>query len=169
MLIDLSEILMQTGRTTQKEADIEFDKLHIRGEDVKVIKKEKMQFMLKNLAKNVIELETEIKLTLSFSCNRCLDEVRKDFDLKITKEIDMTNPDSEEQEFMENNFLDVDILVTTEIVPELPMKVLCNENCKGICRKCGNNLNKKECNCDRTELDPRMAKILDIFNEYKEV
>ena len=48
------------------------------------------------------------------------------------------------------------------------MKVLCRENCKGICNRCGANLNLGSCKCDDAELDPRMSKILDIFNQFKE-
>ncbi len=59
--------------------------------------------------------------------------------------------------------MDFDKLVNTEILPEMPMKVLCNEECKGICPKCGTDLNEKDCGCDRISADPRMARVLDIF------
>ena len=65
--------------------------------------------------------------------------------------------------------LDVDKLVYAEILVNWPMRVLCKDDCKGICKVCGMNLNKGACNCQRTELDPRMAAIQDIFNKFKEV
>ena len=65
--------------------------------------------------------------------------------------------------------LDVDKLIYGEILVNWPMKVLCKEDCKGICKVCGMNLNKGDCNCQRTELDPRMAAIQDVFNKFKEV
>ena len=40
---------------------------------------------------------------------------------------------------------------------------------KGLCPVCGTNLNEKECGCDRTVADPRMAAIQDIFKNFKEV
>ncbi|HAJ39913.1 MAG TPA: DNA-binding protein, partial [Lachnospiraceae bacterium] len=43
------------------------------------------------------------------------------------------------------------------------------EDCKGICSICGKNLNHGTCDCDHTDLDPRMAQIRDIFNKFKEV
>ena len=45
----------------------------------------------------------------------------------------------------------------------------CKEDCKGLCPVCGTNLNEKECGCDRTVADPRMAAIQDIFKNFKEV
>ena len=70
---------------------------------------------------------------------------------------------------MTGSNLDVDRLIYDEILVNWPMKVLCREDCKGICRKCGTNLNYKPCSCDRTEPDPRMAAIQDVFNQFKEV
>ena len=83
--------------------------------------------------------------------------------------------DEERQEQMdEDNYiagyeLDVDALIADEIVLQWPMKVLCKEDCKGLCTVCGKNLNTGECGCDRTVLDPRMAAFLDIFEQFKEV
>ena len=63
----------------------------------------------------------------------------------------------------------VNSLVYEEILLGFPMKVLCQEDCKGICKVCGANLNQGECGCVRTEPDPRMSVIRDIFNNVKEV
>ena len=43
------------------------------------------------------------------------------------------------------------------------------DDCKGICSRCGANLNIQTCDCDTTGLDPRMAAIKDIFSKFKEV
>ena len=65
--------------------------------------------------------------------------------------------------------LDVDRLIASELMVNLPMKVLCREDCKGICRKCGKNLNEGACGCDDSVPDPRMSVIQDIFKQFKEV
>ena len=65
--------------------------------------------------------------------------------------------------------LDIDRLVLDELFTIIPMNVLCKEDCKGICKVCGTNLNKSTCNCDQTVPDPRMAVFSDIFNQFKEV
>ena len=56
-----------------------------------------------------------------------------------------------------------------EILMNWPMQVLCKEDCKGLCPSCGANLNLTTCDCDSTDLDPRMAKIRDVFSKFKEV
>ena len=70
--------------------------------------------------------------------------------------------DSDEP-YIDGYLLDVDALVRNELFVHMPLRVLCKEDCKGICKRCGTNLNLGTCDCDATELDPRMAAILDIF------
>ena len=70
---------------------------------------------------------------------------------------------------MEGYQLNVDSLISNEIFTCWPLKVLCREDCKGLCRVCGKDLNEGECGCDTFVPDPRMAAIMDIFRENKEV
>mgnify|MGYP000090033718 CR=1 FL=1 len=77
--------------------------------------------------------------------------------------------DVEDNDYLIGFNLDIDRLIYGEILVNWPMKVLCRDDCKGICKVCGMNLNKGDCNCQRTELDPRMAAIQDVFNKFKEV
>jgi uncharacterized protein len=70
---------------------------------------------------------------------------------------------------MEGFQLDLDALVQNEILVNWPVKILCKEDCKGICPKCGQNLNVGNCGCDTFVPDPRMAVLKDIFESNKEV
>ena len=65
--------------------------------------------------------------------------------------------------------LELDQLVGNELTLNLPMAVLCSDDCKGICDRCGTNLNHETCDCDNRPLDPRMSVIQDIFKQSKEV
>ncbi|MBR2488852.1 MAG: DUF177 domain-containing protein, partial [Clostridia bacterium] len=47
---------------------------------------------------------------------------------------------------------------------DLPMKHLCSEKCKGICSKCGKNLNDGKCECPEKEIDPRLQILADLLN-----
>ena len=70
---------------------------------------------------------------------------------------------------MDGFHLDVETLVHNEILMNWPMKILCKEDCRGICPVCGQNRNQGDCGCDTFVPDPRMAVIQDIFNKSKEV
>lgn len=52
--------------------------------------------------------------------------------------------------------LELDEVVKTDIILELPAKFLCSEDCKGLCMKCGKNLNEGDCGCDKGSVDPRL-------------
>jgi uncharacterized protein len=130
---------------------------------------------ISNMGERKVKIEGEAKLSLLIPCNRCLEDVETMFELNFTKELDF-NQKSEDRikELDETNYLsgynlDVDLLVYDEILLDFPMKVLCDEECKGLCKVCGTNLNKSSCECDKADLDPRMSVIRDIFNNFKEV
>lgn len=53
--------------------------------------------------------------------------------------------------------LDISGAIESLVYSSLPMRNLCSEDCKGLCPKCGTDLNKSECNCDTTRYDPRFA------------
>ena len=101
--------------------------------------------------------------------------VRNPFELEFDEELDMSKTESErtedldEQPYVSGYNLDVDRLLSNELLLNLPMKVLCREDCKGICNRCGANLNHTECSCDRSSPDPRMSVIQDLFQKFKEV
>ena len=77
--------------------------------------------------------------------------------------------DLDDEGYLNKTVFDSEVFIYNEILVNLPMKVLCRTDCKGICNRCGANLNMGSCKCDKTELDPRMSKILDVFNQFKEV
>lgn len=174
MLIDLSELLLSEHKKLDVRADIEMDMFKTKQGNYGFVRKEPLDIHLEHTGKKILFLHTAIHVSLNIPCDRCLTDVRNDFDIDISKEIDMGRPleendDIDEFSFIRDNFLDVDRLVYNEILVNLPMKVLCSENCKGICNRCGANLNIQPCSCERIELDPQMSKILDVFNNFKEV
>ena len=61
--------------------------------------------------------------------------------------------------------LDLDELVYSEVVVSVPMKHLCKEDCKGICEKCGKNLNEGECGGPKREIDPRLSALADLLKD----
>ena len=78
--------------------------------------------------------------------------------------------DADERSFMVGYEFDVDAFMESEISFNMPTKILCKPDCKGICKVCGKNLNKGDCGCDQFVPDPRMAAIKDIYDAFnKEV
>lgn len=170
MQISLSEILSSEGKIVQTEVLYEPDIYQTGVGAYPILDKKPVQFEFENLGEKKIYMKAVIELTLSMPCDRCLEDVRKEFHIVTERELDMNETEAQriealdEMNFISGSNLDVDSFVYGEILLNLPMKILCRDDCKGICSRCGINLNRGTCDCDTKSLDPRMAKILDVFN-----
>ena len=58
--------------------------------------------------------------------------------------------------------IDVDEVVKEQILLAVPTRMLCREDCKGICPECGTDLNKGECACKKDDIDPRWAALKNL-------
>ena len=175
MTVSLSEAMQVAGGVFTKEIPYEPEEFCYAGGTYRFLKKEPVKLTVTNLGGRKVKIELEGEVTLSLPCDRCLREVAENVSFQTEREVDFSQTDEEraadldETNFIDGYDLDVDAFVCEEILLGFPMKVLCQEDCKGICKVCGANLNEGECGCDRTELDPRMSVIRDIFNNFKEV
>ncbi|MBQ9468303.1 MAG: DUF177 domain-containing protein [Clostridia bacterium] len=108
---------------------------------------------------------TALKAKLHFRydtvCDRCLRPVSVSGALEFSRTVALSgslqNEDRDEYLIAENRMLDPDGVFTEEILLNLPMKHLCREDCKGLCQKCGKDLNEGPCTCAAKEIDPRLA------------
>lgn len=175
MLINLSEIMSVPEKVVQMEVPIELTNFRCGNEQYEFARKSPVSLKIRNLGNRQVKIWGSISCSLNLPCSRCLTGVEVPFDIEVEREIDFTKTEEERaEELDETNYisgfnLDVDTLVYDEILIELPYQVLCKEDCKGLCKVCGQDLNSGECQCDREVLDPRMAVIRDIFNNFKEV
>src|SRR5699024_11691418 len=62
-----------------------------------------------------------------------------------------------------NRHINLERAVINEVILALPMKSLCSSDCKGICQKCGKNLNEGKCDCEIDDIDPRLAKLKELL------
>lgn len=175
MIIQVSEIMNIPEGVKTYQLAIDADSFVINGCKYEISQKDDVAVRLTNLGSKKVLVEVKTNLTLTVPCDRCLEDVTVPISIDTAKEIDFSMSEEQRAEDLdETNYvtgydLDVDQLIYEEVLIGFPMKVLCSEDCKGICKVCGANLNKGECGCDRTELDPRMSAIRDIFNNFKEV
>ncbi len=175
MQIDLTEAFARDNQELTYECNLETDELVYRKERFPIKEKNPFVLSVSHTVKHKIGILGHTKVTVLIPCNRCLRDVAVEFALDFHREIDFDTLSEEPEEalevdsFVKENMLDVDAFITNEILVAWPSKTLCSASCKGICKKCGRNLNEGDCGCEQTELDPRMAAIRDIFYEnYKE-
>lgn len=185
MLLNITDVLTTEGRTEEKQLDLEWKVFSYQGRDFRITGKEPLVLGLSNNGDGKAKLTGRIKLAMQMQCDRCLEDVPYTFDISFVRQVSAPEEetggamqqDKESEEdilldqkyFMEGYQLNVESLVSNEIMLNWPMKILCREDCKGLCSVCGKNLNDGECGCDTFVPDPRMAKIQEIFHRDKEV
>lgn len=175
MLIDLSDVLSEYHKTIDQTVMIEMEAFQSAIGSHPIIEKSDAHIVVKHVKQRELLITGEAKLKIEIPCDRCLAPVLVDFDLQFEKNIDLAvSYEGQVDELDEKNYidgynLDVDKLLYNEILIGWPMKILCSENCKGICNVCGQNLNEGTCDCEDTSLDPRMSVIRDVFKNFKEV
>jgi uncharacterized protein len=84
-------------------------------------------------------------------------------DYQAQQVIELTEDDLDLSLF-DGEAIDIDELVTEELMLAIPDHVLCNENCKGMCPVCGVDRNSIRCECETHEVDPRWAGLKKLVN-----
>jgi len=175
MLINLSEIMSVKGKVQHNLVPIDMECFKLDGTKYRFVKKNPVDLTITCTGDREVHLEASTEVSLMLPCSRCLEDVETPFCINVSKDLDFHETTQDRiDELDETNYiigydLDVDVLIYNEILLDFPLKVLCSDDCKGICNVCGINLNKEACQCDRTVGDPRMMMFQDVFKKFKEV
>ena len=174
MIIDISNVIKSINKEITEDVVIDMTSFESRLGEFPIRKKAPVELHITNRENKQLLISGSVDIEVTIPCGRCLEEVPTQICFDIDKELIINDGVIVDEEMEETDYLigfelDVDKLVYAEILVNWPMKVLCKETCEGICKVCGMNLNKGTCDCQRTELDPRMAAIQDIFSKFKEV
>ena len=113
---------------------------------------------------DVLYLDINISFDFYGFCDRCAEEVKKNFSFNVKRIVVESEEDDDDYIVVSNRELDLDELVNEEVSLSLPNKILCKDDCKGLCPKCGANLNVKQCNCKK-DVDPRMEALLQLLED----
>ncbi len=113
----------------------------------------------------IVELRAKANFVLETSCDRCAKEISVPLETEIFHTLVTHLNDESNDELLLINELrfDLDPLITEDIFLELPSKLLCSEDCKGVCPRCGKDLNTGSCSCEK-EIDPRLAALKQLLD-----
>ena len=91
---------------------------------------------------NAVTVHLNVSAPVHLICSRCLEDFKIDF----KKDINLNYPVSKNE-----LSVDLDPDIREEIILDYPIKPLCKSDCRGLCPKCGKNLNQGGCSCGTTE------------------
>ena len=104
----------------------------------------------------VVTLSVQVSFPLRVACDRCLEEFTRQYDYTFTHTLVRQLQDPWQDYIqVEDGVLNLEELILSDILLELPTKLLCKEDCKGLCPQCGCNLNHQSCDCNKAYHDPR--------------
>ena len=108
----------------------------------------------------VYRVEGAVRLTKSFQCARCLARSEQAQEIPFVEEYERAEADvaaTDGPVSFSGDFIDITDLIRETILLSQPLSELCKPDCRGLCVKCGANLNEADCGCDRHVPDPRLA------------
>lgn len=111
---------------------------------------------------------TDISLTYTYleNCARCLEQ----FNHSITTNFSVTIGDDDDSETeliarLIDDKVDLNEFIIQSIFLSKPLRVLCKQDCEGICPTCGSNKNYETCTCDKQIVDPRLEELKKLLNK----
>lgn len=115
----------------------------------------------------VIELEGVIHLTASYECDRCLKAFTSQVEIPFAEDFKEEIADKADGEFTyyQGDEINIADLVRESIFLAKPLKTVCSEECRGLCLKCGTDLNISDCTCDRDIIDPRLVALQQLLDK----
>ena len=168
MRLDLRDVILVPDAEKSFQCQVDLSDLEFYGRKP-IVRPVLAQGRVVNHA-GALVLNGTARSELDLVCDRC----GKEFSREKVVPLDMLLADTLEQEDSEDeifllngNELDLDELVTTAFVLAMDTKNLCSEDCKGLCAKCGADLNLGPCGC-RPEVDPRLAALAQLLDDETE-
>ena len=166
MLLDLSKIIACPGASVSFSTSLDLSDLRY-GNCYPVSEPVQAEGSVRNTA-GVLVMTGAIHTTIHGVCDRCASDFTSDveFPLDVVLVAELSNEENEDEWVfpLEGDSADLDDIVRTVFVLNLDSKLLCKEDCKGLCHRCGKNLNDGPCNCQK-ELDPRFAALKQLLEK----
>lgn len=161
MIIDLKKYFQGAQTGAGPEDTVEYD-LDLSGLELGGVRPflapVKVTAGLRGFAESAL-LTVRAAYTVTMPCDRCCETVsrgyEKHFSHTLVREL---GDDQDDDAFVAvpDEKLDLDELLREDILLDMPSKFLCSPECRGICPRCGKNLNEGPCGCGSHEIDPRL-------------
>lgn len=164
MRLDLKNIIHRPGAKREFHFSLDLSHLDFYGRHI-IPNPVNVSGAVENHA-GALTLLASASSLLSLSCDRCGKEFTRQMDIPISCLLAQELEDDENDEIylLENGEADLDEIIYTAFILALDTKNLCSDDCKGLCAKCGANLNLEPCSCKK-EIDPRLAALAQLLEE----
>jgi uncharacterized protein len=113
----------------------------------------------------VLCLVANLTTVCECTCAACINEFEFPIDLQISTCIVEDNEENRETDnyYYYDDKIELDDIIITELLLNIDDRILCREDCAGLCQMCGHDLNTGLCDCKK-EVDPRLAKLAELLD-----
>jgi len=154
--------------------DLDIDET-IESDAVKLLSPVRGNLSIRKVDSELI-IQGDITAKAELECGRCLNAYSVEIEVPVnviyhpfeemkTEGKYEVKEDELDMGFYAGDEFDLQGLLKEQIVLNIPMKPLCKETCKGICLKCGADLNVKKCNCDLKTVDSRLEILKELLRK----
>ena len=166
MLLGLHEIMDRPGASVPFSTSVDLSDLRY-GNSYPVTEPVMAEGQVRNTA-GVLVMTGSIRTTIHGTCDRCTADFHREeeFPIDVVLVTELANEENEDEWVfpLEGDSADLDDIVRTVFVLNLDSKLLCKEDCEGLCCRCGKNLNEGPCGCQK-EIDPRLAALRQLLDK----
>ena len=166
MRLGLSQIIDRPGESVSYSAVVDLSDLQY-GTSYPVTEPVLASGTVRNTA-GVLVMTGSVHTTIHGVCDRCASEFSAyvEFPIDVVLVTELSNEENEDEWVfpLEGDSADLEDIVRTVFVLNMDSKLLCEPDCKGLCYRCGKNLNEGPCNCQK-ELDPRFAALRQLLEK----
>ncbi|MBE6020476.1 MAG: DUF177 domain-containing protein [Clostridiales bacterium] len=167
MIKDLTDLLAKKYEELTVDTTVDLESMQRSGDDIKFTEPVSINGRLYRLEDDVVFFSGYLKTSLETACGRCLEPVSENIDIDFD-EVVYAEGREEDYDLIiepEGETIDLEAFVINLLELKLPLKFLCDEECKGLCPVCGTNLNTSQCNCNDEKIDERFAMLKDLFKD----
>ena len=165
-MLGLAKIIDCPGGSVPLETRVDFSDLQY-GNSFPVTEPVTASGVVRNTA-GVLMMTGRVSTCIHGTCDRCAAEFDRDveFPIQVVLVDELANEENEDEWVfhLEGDSADLDDIIRTVFVLNMDSKILCRPDCKGLCFRCGKNLNEGPCNCQK-ELDPRFAALKQLLEK----
>ena len=115
-------------------------------------------------AGDVLNLSGRVSVNFASKCHRCLKDLENRMTIPVKENFISSEKATDEESYTyEGNYLTIDKALKDNIILNLPIRQLCNDECKGLCKSCGCDLNVSGCECMEDTINPQMEALKNFF------
>ena len=164
MLLNVKPILHTPGKRLDFQFELDLSDMEFSGR-YPISRPVAVSGEVRNTA-GILELTLNARSTLDAVCDRCGKAFVQEKDVLFACMLaeELQYEENDEIVLLEDGMVDVGDLARTAFILDMDTKTLCSEDCKGLCPRCGADLNLGPCSCKK-ETDPRLAVLAKLLEK----